>query len=160
MLRRQPRKKQLSKLLSLESTTRQHNDLSQLITYAERIQNLDQMLQGELPEQLRGHVQANTLKQGVLTCTCHSATLSTRLKLHQKQIIEAINQKYRLSIQQLKVKIRPRIQSKMVKIERSTLSESNAELLQAEAEQTLDEKLKKALLKLAQNRESRSSHNQ
>lgn len=149
MLKHQPRKKKLSSVLDIGATTRQNDELSQLITFAERINGLDEMFQAALPEALQPFFKANTLQNGLLTVTCSSAAQATRFRLQQKMVIAALNSQGLRSVKTIKIKIRPVIKQTEPKPIERTLSQDNARILESEASQTEDQALKSVLLKLA-----------
>lgn len=152
MLKHQPKQKRLSSLIELEACTQRSSDVKRLIQIAETLGDLDQLFSEALPEKLRGAFAVNTLKQGVLSVTCHSASLATRFRLEQAQILKRFNMRSRQQAKRIDIRIRPsRSANKPQQSRRSMLSNANAQLLCNEADHTEDQKLKRALERLARN---------
>lgn len=136
-------------MLDINTTTRQNEELSQLISFAERITGLDEMFRAALPEPLQPFFKANTLQNGLLTVTCSSAAQATRFRLQQKNVISTLNNQGLRSVKTIKIKIRPALKPSEAETVERTLSQNNAQILESEANQTEDQALKSALLKLA-----------
>lgn len=150
MLRRQPKKRQLATALGLEKLTECSSDLSRLLSTANQLSHYDQAFEQILPHFLQGCFHVNSISKSHLVLTCSSATMATRFRMTQKQVIEQLNRQTDLAIQHVKIKIRPgNLQSTEQRQTRRKLSKKNAQLLEKAAEQTEDQKLKLVLQKLA-----------
>lgn len=149
MLRRQPKKRPLADALSLGKLTECSSELSKLLSTASQLNHYDMAFEQLLPPALKGCFHVNSISNTHLIITCHSATLATRFRMTQKQVIEKLNRQTGLTIQNVKVKIRPGNLQTSTRSTTRVLSKKNAQLLEKAAEQTEDLKLKKILEKLA-----------
>jgi hypothetical protein len=149
MPRRQPKKSSLSPLLSVTKLTAGSRDLRQLIAKAEQLSTFDEHFEHALPKPLRGHFKVNGLNNNQLTITATSASLATRCRMSQQQILATLNRQLDLKLSQIKIKIRPKSLTHPSPQTFRTLSTENAQILITEAEQTKDEKLKEMLMRLA-----------
>jgi len=149
MLKRQPKKKPLSQALSLSKLTGSSGELHILMSHANNLSKLNTAFEHCLPKQMQGKFQVNSLDKQILTITCHSAAFATRFRLLQNQIIQELSKELDSRINAIQIKIRPARFSAQVQLTERKISKENAQLLQNEAEQTTDEKLKEALSKLA-----------
>jgi hypothetical protein len=158
---RQPKHQQLAPRISVKKLTARSHGISQLIKQAESRKSLTELFNDAIPEQFKNKFQINSLNDGVLVITCHSASLMTKLRFSQNKIIEQLNQKLAQSpVTSIKIKIRPKHHQSTglkSKTERNSgnhnLSKKNAQILTEEAEHTDDIKLKNILLRLAQHSE-------
>jgi len=107
----------------------------------------------------KNQFQVNAIEQQTLILTCHSASLMTRFRFKQQDIITQFNQKIRPKhIDNIKIKIRPKQRNtgpdtphsrNKTQTTQRTISKKNAQILNEEAEHTDDIKLKNILLRLA-----------
>ena len=149
MLKRQPQKKPLSQALSLSKLTGSSDELHTLMSHANSLGKLSAAFEHCLPKQLQEKFQINSLEKQKLTITCQSAALATRFRLLQNRLIQALSKELNSRIDTIQIKIRPTRFSAKVQLTERKLSKENAQLLQTEAEQTTDKRLKEALSKLA-----------
>ena len=154
MLKRQPKRRPLAEALSLSKLTECSSDLSRLLTQAENLNRFELIFEQLLPDFLKGQLHINYIDQHGLVITCASATLATRFRMTERQIVERLNRQTGLSIRKVKLKIRPKSLQKANIETKRTISKRNAQLLESEAGHTQDDKLRQVLLRLAARGES------
>ena len=144
-------REQLSQSKSLNQLAHKNNTLEQLFKQGSMIARLNAILDLKLPPQLKNHFSIATFKQGKLVLITHSATLGTRFRFYQPQILSQLKLTAEFkNLSKIELKIRPLTHKPLIpKRQPLTISKSNALLLQQEAESTQDERLRMALLKVA-----------
>jgi len=156
---RQPKHKALAPRLSLQRLTSRSHGLRILLQQASQHNSLTDLLNNSVPEMFKNQFQVNAIEQQTLILTCHSASLMTRFRFKQQDIITQFNQKIRPKhIDNIKIKIRPKQRNtgpdtphsrNKTQTTQRTISKKNAQILNEEAEHTDDIKLKNILLRLA-----------
>lgn len=150
MLKRQPKRHRLSNALSLDKITAQSGELESLIQKANQLANFTSIVNDSLPDFLKDKLMVNGLQNGALILTSPSASLATRVRVSQQEILSKLHlamPRHRIST--IKIKIRPGKFRKKPPITKRTLSKENAQLLREEAGRTQDQKLRDVLAKLA-----------
>jgi len=160
---RQPKQAQFAPRLSLQRLTSNSYGLKSLLEKAKSHLSLTDLFNQSVSDLFKNKFHVNGIKGQILILTCHSATLMTRLRFHEEEIINNFNQKISPKrINAIKVKIRPQTVYNKQALSKNTedmsepslsqnnvLSKKNAQLLIEEAEHTNDAKLKNILLQLA-----------
>jgi len=150
MAHKQPKHSSLSNLLGLNAVYKKNSALGDLLNQATALESIEQLFNRCLPTQLRGKFQLNSMHNRCLTLTCTSASLATRFRMQQKEIIQALNgQLPRSPIERIQIKIRPVRAQHAAQLNRRHISKENARLLEQEAGQTADKKLRDVLRRLA-----------
>ncbi len=147
---RQPKHKALSATISLDRINKSSHTLSQLLGKAEQLQGLSELCYEYIPKQFRNKILINGIEGKTLVLTSQSASVATRLRVNQQDLINRLNQHPQIPrINTLSIKIRPAQYQRRTTQNTKTLSKENAQLLLEEAGQTKDESLRKILTRLA-----------
>jgi len=157
---RQPKHQPFAPKLSLQRLTTRSQGLRKLIQQAKEHSNVSDQFNSALPKMFQGQFQINSFEGHALILTCHSASLMTRFRLSQNDIIQQFNNIIRPNyVTDIKIKIRPKNYSQtasaskqnteLPEITQRNISKKNAQILNEEAEHTDDIKLREILLRLA-----------
>lgn len=144
---------QLSQKKSIKQLAHKNSRLNQLFKQGSIIARLNNILDEQLPPQLKKQFSIATFKQDKLVLITHSATLGTRFRFYQPQILSKLKLTAEFNkLSRIELKIRPlRHKPPTPKRRPLTISRVNAELLRQEAASTQDDRLRLALLKIAAN---------
>ena len=138
--------KRLNEIISKENTL-----LAKLWHKADILKQLDTEIASLLPPAMASKIKVANISRSEIIIHITSATLLTRLRLQQRQVIQKINQMYSWArIEKITIKVRPKKHSPIqAEAERPHRSERIAKEIDLAAEQCSDENLKASLTKLA-----------
>jgi len=174
---RQPKNQPFAPRLNVQRLSNRSQTLRKLVQQASTRVSITEIFNSSVPVIFKDKFQVNLLEQNTLTLTCHSASLMTRFRFNQNEIINNFNQRSPTNkINNIKIKVRPKQFSQQggsnsteqyshaaneIKYPAScetsthktnidkTISKKNAQNLNEEAEHTDDLDLKNILLRLS-----------
>ena len=130
--------------------------LTKLVQKAKYLNRLDQLLHHALDHELKQHCHCRDFQGGLLSIECETSAWTTRLRFHVPQLRVALKDRLEFhGLEEIKCFTRPKAAHLTVKAKsRKTqpLSEENSSMLAGIAESIENEKLRKALQKLALNK--------
>lgn len=131
-----------------------NSQLSNLITKVNQLNQLNQSLSEILDPKIAVHCQITNLENQILTLLVDNSSWGTKIRYAAPEIIKKMHTIPELSqVKQIKCIVRPKQQYRNAKppqtAQKMTISSENAQILRSIANGIEDEKLKKALLHLA-----------
>ena len=165
---RQPKQAKFAPKLNIAKLTNNSFSIRKLLNQANSRISLTDLVNDSVSALFKRKFQVNSLENHQLTLTCQSASLMTRFRFSEEDVKKQLNQRIKPDyVDKIEIKIRPKIfnqdHQKNILENNNTeyfnsqvssqikLSKKNAQLLLEEAEHTEDQKLKTALLRLANN---------
>ncbi len=113
------------------------------------LQRLNKLLQSLLDDNLKLHCQVGNIRDGVLILYSDSTAWASRLRYQCPALLKQLQQRRGLAeLRQIEVKVQPK-QHKETQHKPATLSEQASSCLSVCADTVADEKLSRALLRLA-----------
>jgi hypothetical protein len=122
-----------------------------LYTKSGKLERMNEIISKHLPQELAPYTQVSNFSQGVLTLEVSNTAWATQLRFLTPDLLAALRSKEKLfQIASIKVIIKQRSLSKRIKSEKSiSATEKSYLLLNQEANQIENPKLKSAFNKLA-----------
>jgi hypothetical protein len=134
---------------------RELKPLKNLSTQAQRLAQLQQVLQSQLQPAAREHCQVASWRQGCLLLIVSDAHWATRLRYQQRRLLRQLQTLETFSsLNKILFKVQPKAITKPATGTPYTLSDSAADSLQAAADTVNDPRLRAALQRLAEHRHS------
>jgi hypothetical protein len=136
----------------LASVCQQHPHLQQLNSRAQKLTQLDLILQAILPSQFVGRCSLVKLQQQQLTLLVESAALASLIRFQSAKICQHFSSQLAQPVNRLNVIVRPNfaaLQPRQKLKAPAALSENNAQLIKQTAEAMDNLPLKNALTRLS-----------
>lgn len=135
-----------------------NNQLSSLIAKVNQLNQLNQSLSKILDAKLASHCQITNLEKGILTILVDNSSWGTKIRYASPNILNKMHQKDVFSkVKSIKCIVRPK-RHERTKTKQSdqklNISAENAQILRSVANGVKDEKLREALRKLSEIKDS------
>ena len=92
-------------LQSINAHLEQDASFSSIVDRAHKLRQLDLKLQRTLPSQVKGICRLANLRGDTAILTCQSQLEASKIRMHSRTILQAIQQEFKTSIKKIKVKV-------------------------------------------------------
>lgn len=139
-----------NKPLHFSTVCQANQQLQQISKRAQKLTQLNSILQEILPSQFAGRCQLANMKDNKIIIHTENAAIASLLRFHSATICKTFSSQLAVQIDRVEVKVKPHHQSKQpVKSNMIDMSNNNAALIAQTAAGLDDGQLKTALHKLA-----------
>jgi len=129
---------------------REARPLQSLFSEAQRLSQLQQLLEGQLEPAAREHCKVAVWREGNLVLIVSDGQWATRLRYREKRLLKQLGELAEFSgLQRISFKVRPPVSAPPGATRQATLSPTAAKSIQASAECISDPQLRAALERLA-----------
>jgi hypothetical protein len=77
--------------------------LPKILKHAAYLRELDRIFQSKLPLALRGLCSIANIRQNLLVLICHSQLEASKVRMHSRQILQIIQQDFKITAKKLKI---------------------------------------------------------